>query len=45
MLQKRSFWTQQLPGYILYAPQLFLNQFTLVNYFDIHKDANFENST
>ena len=45
MWQKRRFWKQQLSGYILYIPQFFLNQFTLVNYFDIHQDAAFQNST
>ena len=45
MRQKRGFWTQQLSGYILYTPQLFLTQFTLVNYFDIHQDAASQNST
>ena len=50
MWQKRGFWTQQLSGYILYTPQLLLNQFTLVNYFNIHQDAallnniNYQNS-
>ena len=45
MWQKIIFWTQQLARYILYTPLLFLNQFSLVNYFDIHKDVAFENST
>ena len=45
MWQKRSFWTQQLPGYFLYTSQLLLKQLTLVNYFDIHQDAAFQNST